>query len=141
MDWRRRRCIQGSEASFLISSSSSGVTSRSSSSLPLTSMLLHSRMKSKTLWMPPLPCRVSRPMVPVMLTLSPGLAMSTMSSRSSMFTERGSWPGGSSSGLSWIVILWESMKTDSLGTSSKPRLLLQEGHSEGVLRNWLSCSR
>ena len=141
MDWSIRRKTQGSDATSRISSMSSSVISRSSASRPLTSMLFASIARSKTLSVPPRPCFLRSPRVPVMLILSPGRAMSTTSSLSSTFTDLGSCPAGSSSGRSWMVILWESMNTDSLGTSSNPRRLLQEGHWAGVFRNWSVWSR
>jgi hypothetical protein len=42
-------------------------------------------------------------------TLSPGLSLSTRSFSSTTMTERGSWPGGEFSGISWIVTIWLSL--------------------------------
>mmetsp|Transcript_19489 Transcript_19489/g.42049 ORF Transcript_19489/g.42049 Transcript_19489/m.42049 type:complete len:287 (+) Transcript_19489:1953-2813(+) len=44
--------------------------------------------------------------IPATCSLSPGLAVSTRSASRRTSTERGSWPGGAFSGISWIVIIW-----------------------------------
>lgn len=50
--------------------------------------------------------------VPTTWTRSPGFTLSTKSSSRMTSTERGSWPAGAFSGISWIVMVWWSLQTE-----------------------------
>ena len=53
-----------------------------------------------------LPLEGSARWMPESATRSPGLHWSTRSPSSSTSIERGSWPGGARSGISWSEIIW-----------------------------------
>jgi hypothetical protein len=59
-----------------------------------------------------LPLEGSARWIPESATRSPGLHWSTRSPSSSTSIERGSWPGGARSGISWSEIIWWSMYSD-----------------------------
>lgn len=50
--------------------------------------------------------------VPTTWTRSPGFTLSTKSSSRITSTERGSWPAGAFSGISWMVMVWWSLQTE-----------------------------
>ena len=71
--------------------------------------------------------------IPVRMALSPGLAVFTMSPSTSMSKNRGSWPGGSSSGSSCTLRIWLSMKVLSFWSSSKFLVSSHPSHLAGFL--------
>ncbi len=124
--------ISGSLAISLKSFSSSGVMMRLSGSLLAVSMLTASRYIFDVL----LGVFASRSgmvlKIPVTITLSPGLARSTISPLSSTSITLGIWPGGRSSGFSCMPTSWKSMYSLSSGIISN-FLPLHLSHLSGVL--------
>ena len=71
--------------------------------------------------------------------LSPGCAVSTASARSTMSTERGMQPRGSSACTSWILTFWKSTNLDLLRSSSNRVLLLHTGFLQMAGCVYLNC--
>lgn len=79
-----------------------GSENRTSGGLPAAAHLKVPEVKP-----PFLPGRQRK--VPTTCTRSPGLTASTRSLSRMMSTERGSWPAGAFSGISWTVMVWWSL--------------------------------